>query len=59
MEISFTTVEFENGQHLKLIFEKNAQKQKNKRHLCHQNHTHKIVHSSAMFYQKYEYNQWT
>ena len=27
MEISFTTVGFENGQNLKLIFEKNAYKQ--------------------------------
>ena len=32
MEISFTTVGFENCQNLKLIFQKNAWKRKNKRH---------------------------
>ena len=53
MWISFTTVGFENGQNLKLIFEKNAQKSEKIRHLCHQNHTHKIVHSSAKYYQNF------
>ena len=48
IEISFTAAGFENGQNLKLIFERMHKSE----HLCHQNHTHKIVHSSAMFYQK-------
>ena len=52
MEISITTVGFENGKNLKLFFFfKNAYKRKYKRHLYHQNHIHKIVHASAIFYQ--------
>ena len=30
---------------------KSEKKNNEIRHLCHQNHTHKIVHSSAMYYQ--------
>ena len=45
MEISFTTVGFKNGQNLKLIFGKNAQKRENK------SYTHITLHSSAVYFQ--------
>ena len=52
MEVSFTTVGFENGQNLKLIFWKECIKVKKwKTPVCLQNYTHTIVHSSAMHYQ--------
>ena len=51
MAVSSTTVGFENHQNLKLIFERMHKSERKKRHLCLQNYTHKIVHSSAMHYQ--------
>ena len=53
MALVISTVGAEFGQNLKPFFKKNAKLQRNKRQLWDQTYTHKIVHSSAVYYQNW------